>query len=80
MHGPPNISETTWTEYGVVQCAGNAQVVIDAAGEINDFPALVAFSVRYPECPGHEKNSSMTCWPRVPQDDVPEWYTEQFGA
>ncbi len=81
MHGPPNIIEPTDAEYGVVSCAGaDAQNIIHSAGEINDYPALVAFSIRYPECAGADHNDSIMRWPLVPETDVPEWYLQQFGA
>lgn len=79
MHGPPNISETVYTEYGVVHCAGDGYEVIERAADINDFPSLVAFSVRYPECAGQEDNPTILSWPKVPWDKIPSWYRKTFA-
>lgn len=80
MHGPPNIEETQWEEYGTVKCAGDGQIVIDEAAEINDFPALVAFSVRYAECAGQDKTETIYRWPLADINDVPKWYLTEFAA
>ena len=81
FHGPPNIRETNVTDEGECPCPGpEGYEVIEEAKRINNYPALVAFSVRYAECPGDQQNRTMKLWPRVNVRDVPQWYIEQFGA
>lgn len=79
QHAPPNIRETTVTGEGECPCPGTEGfAVLEEAKRTNNYLALVAFSVRYAECPGDEENDSIKKWPRVNQRDVPRWYIDQF--
>jgi hypothetical protein len=79
QHAPPNIRETNVTDEGECQCPGEeGYAVLTEAKRTNNYPALVAFSVRYPECPGDVANHTMKKWPRVNRREVPKWYIDQF--
>lgn len=79
-HGPPNIIHGL-DGFGHVSCAGSAAAsFIRSGGKDRDYPTLMAFSIRYPECVGSEaRKNVIELWPLVRASDVPGWYIERFG-
>ncbi len=81
LHGPPNIFNNNEIGVGFVNCMGyEAFERMAQAREKLDYPAMVALSVRYPECKGQLTNPAIKNWPIVPVSKVPDWYIETFGA
>ena len=78
VEGPPNIYRNTERRVGVVNCFGDAEAGLRVARERLDYPALVAISVRYPECRG--QSNLIARWPVVPASKVPQWYLDTFGV
>lgn len=80
FHGPPNI-EDRMAGWGKVNCAGHAAHTFIKGGRLDrDYPTLVQFAVRYPECHGTLNSSVMSSFPIVPVSEVPQWYIETHGA